>query len=82
MLIKPEIDQDKLELYCKYFLVKDWIERDEKRTNAYRITDKGILYYSSSWYSRLNDNQRITIIGIMVSTILVLFGFYLQYSCG
>ncbi len=81
MLINPKIDRDKLELYCIEFLEKGWIERDEARTNAYGITDKGIMRYSFSWSSRLNDSQRITIIGITISAILVLIGFYLQYSC-
>jgi len=49
------------------------------RQNAYRITPKGRVYYSSSSWSRLSDNQRITIIGITTSSILVLLGFYLRH---
>lgn len=79
--LKPEINRERLKIYLIEFLEKGWIEWDKERSDAYIITNKGILYYSSSWYSRLNDNQRITIIGIMISAILVLIGFYLNYTC-
>ena len=81
--ITPNIDRDKLEFYCIEFLEKGWIERDKKRQNAYRITDKGRVYHSSSWWSNLNPNQRINIMGITIASIISIsiasLGFYLNH---
>jgi len=54
-LLKPSINRDKLKIYLIEFLEKGWIEWDKERSNAYRITDKGILYYSKlSQFSLFN----------------------------
>lgn len=75
----PPINRDRLKIYLIEFLENGWIERDKERTRAYVITNKGILYYSSSWNSNHIDNQTIVIIGIITSTILTLLGFYLSH---
>lgn len=77
--LNPPINRGKLNIYLREFLVKEWIERHEKRLNAYRITDKGILHHSSSWSSKISGNQKIAIISIVISTILILLGFYLKH---
>ena len=75
---KPPLNRDRLKIYLIEFLEKNWIELDEKRKDAYRITDQGILYHSS-WNSNHIDNQKIVIIGIITSAILTLLGFYLSH---
>lgn len=75
---KPPINRDRLKLYLIEFLDKGWIEWDNTRSNAYIITDRGILYHSS-WNSNHVDNQTIVIIGIITSAILTLLGFYLSH---
>lgn len=77
--LNPQIDRKRLTLYRIEFLEKGWIERDEKRPDAYKITEKGILYHSSSWSSRISGNQKIAIISIAISSILILLGFYLKH---
>ena len=42
--LKPQINRSRLIIYLIEFSENGWIERDEKRTNAYKITNKGIVY--------------------------------------
>lgn len=81
--IKPKIDSAKLNLYRIELQEKELIKLDQMRPNAYRITPKGRVYYSSSSWSLLNTNQKIKIIGIITASIisigLALLGIYLKH---
>jgi len=77
--IKPEIELSSIIIYCLDLKHQGLIKRSAMRQNAYRISEAGRVYYKSSFWSRLNDSQRITMIGITISSILILLGFYLRH---
>lgn len=67
---KHPINRDRLKLYLIEFLNKEWIEWDKTRSNAYIITDKGILRYNSSSWSSISITHKLVIITIVITTIL------------
>ena len=70
-----------MKIYLIEFLEKGWIEWDEKRPNAYRITNKGILAYDSEELrgqkkiASINEHTAymIRIIAVVVSIGILIF---------
>lgn len=42
--LKPKINKDRVKIYLIEFLENGWIEWDKERSDAYIITNKGIVY--------------------------------------
>ena len=79
--LSPSIDRKKLKIYLIEFLDKEWIELDEKRSNAYRITHKGILYYSGGLLSRITNipiPKKIIIILMIIGIITTWLLYYFR----
>lgn len=78
------IKKDRFELLIKRLKKEELIERGlSKLSETYIVSDKGVLYYSSSSWSRLNTNQKIsiimTILGIMAASCTAIF--VTLYNC-
>ncbi|MCH8903460.1 MAG: hypothetical protein IIA45_06055 [Bacteroidetes bacterium] len=74
------IKSDKLKLILMDLNNNKLIEYTPYRVNAFRISDKGILYNHSSSWSRFSTNQKISIIGIIIGSILTIIGLFISYK--
>lgn len=79
--LKRPIERQRLIIYLKEFEIKGLIERDRKRTDAYRITDKGIVYCSgglSSSVANMPMQKKIIIILMIIGVITTWLLFILS----
>ena len=74
--LKPEIELSKLNIYLLDLRQKGWVKPSDGRQNAYRISNAGRIYYSSSLWSRISMTHRLVIITIAITTIIGLLNLW------
>ena len=77
--LKPEIDRQSLKIYLIEFLENGWIVWDKERSDAYIITDKGILRYSEGFLmlAITKPIQNHIIVILMIIAILTTWFIFL-----